>query len=59
MKMYEKDVLEKWVRQIQKGQIKPEALGLDSDKDKAIEKLRFEINKLTYKKPIFTIKTQK
>ena len=54
--MYEKDVLEKWLRQIQKGQLNPEALGLDSDRDKAIEKLRSEINKLSYNRPLVNIK---
>ena len=54
--MYERDVLEKWIKQIQKGQLEPAAIGLDSDKDKAIEKLRSEINKISYKKPNVNVK---
>lgn len=48
--MYEKDVLEKWLKQIQKDQLNPEAIGLGKDKEKAIEKLRNEINNLSFKK---------
>lgn len=54
--MYERDVLEKWIKQIQRGQLEPDAIGLGSDKDKAIEKLRSEINKISYKKPIVDLK---
>ena len=54
--MYEKDVLEKWLKQIQKGQLNPEAVGLGQDRDKAIDKLRSEINKLSYNKPLVNIK---
>jgi len=46
--MYEKQVLEKWLKQIQAGELNPDALGLGTDKDKAIEKIRGEINKLKY-----------
>jgi len=54
--MHEKDVLEKWIRQIQRGQLNPDAIGLGTDKDKAIEKLRIELNKIPYKQPIVTSK---
>ena len=54
--MYEKDVLEKWLKQIQKGQLNPEAIGLGSDRDKAIENLKSKINKLSYNKPLVNIK---
>jgi len=48
--MYEKKVLEKWLKQIQSGELNPDAVGLGKDKDKAVEKLRMEINKLSFKK---------
>lgn len=54
--MYEKDVLDKWIRQIQTGQLNPEAIGLGSNKDAAIEKLRSEINKVSCKKAVVTVK---
>lgn len=44
--MYQKDVLEKWVRQIKSGEITPEFLGLGDDKDKALETLKRQINNL-------------
>lgn len=56
--MYEKDVLEKWIKQIQKGQLNPEAIGLGNDRDAAIEKLRSEINKVSSKKAIVTVKKE-
>ena len=56
--MYEKDVLERWVTQIQKGQLNPDAIGLGNDKDIAIEKLRSEINKISHKKNIVTVKQE-
>lgn len=54
--MYEKKVLEKWLKQIQSDEINPEALGLGKDKDKAIEKIRGELNKIQSNKPLVTIK---
>ena len=46
--MDQKKLLEKWLRQIKSDEIKPEALGLDSNKDKAIETLRNQLNQLSY-----------
>ena len=46
--MYEKKVLEKWLKQIQSGELNPEAVGLGTDKDKAIGKIRNELNRLSY-----------
>jgi len=48
--MNETKVLEKWLRQIKSGELNPEAVGLGSDRDKAIEKIRGELNKLAYNK---------
>ena len=48
--MYQKQVLEKWLKQIKTDEIKPDALGLGIDKEKAIEKLREQINQLTNSK---------
>jgi len=44
--MYEKKVLEKWLKQIKSGELNPDAIGLGTDKDKAIDKIRSELNKL-------------
>jgi len=50
MNMYEMDVLEKWLKQIQSGELNPDALGLGADRDKAIEKIRNELNKISHNK---------
>ncbi len=54
--MYEKTLLEKWIKQIQSNQLNPEAIGLGVDKDKAVEKLRSEINKISFNKPMVSVK---
>ena len=54
--MYEKKVLEKWLKQIKSGELNPDAIGLGKDKDKAIEKIRNELNKIASNKPIITVK---
>jgi hypothetical protein len=54
--MNENELLEKWIKQIQRGQLNPDALGLGPDKDKAIEKLKSEINKISSKSKLVTIK---
>jgi len=38
--------LEKWFRQIKSGEITPEFLGLGDNKEKALEKLKRQINDL-------------
>lgn len=43
---YQKQVLEKWIRQIKSGEIKPEALDLGTDAEKAVERLRSQLNKM-------------
>jgi len=48
--MYERKVLEKWLKQIKSGELNPDAIGLGNDKDKAIEKIRSELNKIAYDK---------
>jgi len=44
--MYQKKVLEKWISQIKSGEISPEFLGLGNDKEKAINKLKNQMNNL-------------
>jgi len=47
-------MIEKWMKQIKAGEINPEALGLGGDKEKALEKLKDQINKInstTKKRP--------
>lgn len=41
-------MIEKWMKQIKAGEISPEALGLGSDKEKALEKLKDQLDKITY-----------
>jgi len=41
-------MIEKWMKQIKAGEINPEALGLGNDKGKALEKLKDQLNKITY-----------
>jgi hypothetical protein len=54
--MYEKKVLEKWLKQIKSGELIPDAIGLGTNRDKAIEKIRNELNQFSYDKPIYTLK---
>jgi len=44
--MYQKKVLEKWIAQIKSGEISPEFLGLGDNKEKAIDKLKSQMNDL-------------
>jgi len=44
--MFERKVLEKWLKQIKSDELNPDAIGLGCDKEKAIEKIRNELNKL-------------
>lgn len=44
--MQQKHLLEKWVRQIESGEINPEGIGLGSDRKKAISKLKNQITQL-------------
>ena len=44
--MHQKHLLEKWIRQIESGEINPEGMGLGSDKQKAIIKLKNQITQL-------------
>jgi len=39
-------VLEKWLKQIKSGEINPEVLGYESDKEKAMKQIRQQINNL-------------
>lgn len=55
--MEEKKILEKWLKQLQRGEITPEAIGLDTDKEEAIKHLKHEINKLTIGKTVETVKS--
>ena len=41
--MYQKKVLEKWIKQIMSGEISPEFLGLGNNKEKALETLKNQI----------------
>jgi hypothetical protein len=56
--MDQKQVLEKWLKQLQKGEITPDAIGLDTDKEEAIKQLKHEINKITIVKTVETVKNQ-
>ncbi len=42
--IYEKQILEKWIKQIRSGEVNPEVFGLGSDRDKAVETIK---NRLT------------
>ena len=44
--MHQKHLLEKWIRQIESDEINPEGIGLGSDKQKAIIKLKNQITQL-------------
>jgi len=48
--MYQKQVLEKWIKQIKNDEIKSEVIGLGYDKEKALDKLRCQINQLSSSK---------
>jgi len=48
--LYQKQVLEKWLKQIKSDEINPEALGLGSNKEKAIEKIKNQINQISVMK---------
>jgi hypothetical protein len=50
--LYEKQVLEKWLKQISNGEIDPEFLGLGSDKDNAIKKLKNQITQISQNKKL-------
>jgi hypothetical protein len=50
--MYEKQILEKWLKQIKTDQLNPEFVGAGLDKEKAIKKLQNQLNKLSINKPI-------
>jgi len=54
--MYEKKILEKWLKQIKSGELNPDAVGLGTDKSKAIEKINRELNKLSSVSPIIAVK---
>ena len=43
---YEKKILEKWIAQINSGEVSPEFLGLGNNKEKALNKLKSQINDL-------------
>lgn len=47
--MNEKKLIEKWLKQIKSDEIKPDALGLASNKEKAIEQLNQQLIKLNSK----------
>jgi hypothetical protein len=49
--VYQKQVLEKWLRQLKNNEIQPEALGLDSDRAKAISSLTEQLNRLANSYP--------
>jgi len=48
--MYEKKILERWLKQLQSGELNPDAIGLGSNRDKAIEKVRGELTKIRSEK---------
>ena len=43
---YEKQILEKWLHQIESGEVSPDILGFHHDKEKAIEQIRQQIQNL-------------
>lgn len=45
--MDQKALIEKWIKQIQTGQLNPEALNLGSDREKAIAKLKLQMSKIS------------
>jgi len=54
--MDERKILEKWLKQIKSDELNPDAIGLGKDKNKAIEKINSELNKLSHNKTILSIK---
>ena len=55
-KMNEKKILEKWLKQIKSGELNPDAIGLGEDRNKAIEKINSELNKLSHNKTVLSVK---
>ncbi|MDG6228789.1 MAG: hypothetical protein QCH96_02355 [Candidatus Thermoplasmatota archaeon] len=49
MNDYQKQILEKWLRQLKNNEIDPEALDLGSDRSKAIASLTDELNRIANK----------
>ena len=43
---YEYHILEKWLQQIKSGEVPPDVLGFNPDKDKALEQIRQQIQHL-------------
>jgi len=48
--MDQKQLMERWIKQINSGQLNPEALGLGSDKNEAIIKLKNQITQISKNK---------
>jgi hypothetical protein len=44
--MDQKQVLERWLRQLKKNEISPDAVGLGPDKEKALQFIREELEKI-------------
>jgi len=57
--MNQKQVLERWLRQLQKDEITPDALGLGPNKEEAMKHIKNEIDKLTIEKAVEAVKNQK
>lgn len=45
--MNQKQVLERWLRQLKKNEISPDAIGLGPDKEQALRHIREELEKIT------------
>ena len=46
MRMDQKQVLERWLRQLKKNEISPDAIGLGPDKEAALRYIRTELEKI-------------
>jgi hypothetical protein len=44
--MNQKQVLERWLRQLKKNEISPDAVGLGPDREKALQIIRDELRKI-------------
>jgi hypothetical protein len=44
--MNQKQVLERWLRQLKKNEISPDAVGLGPDREKALQFIREELRKI-------------
>jgi len=52
MNSYEKSILEKWMQQIKSGELDPQFLGYDKNRDEAVKMIQKQLNDLKLRKNI-------